>query len=79
MDVVRHEAVRKKRELFVDRRAPKLHIHSIGALARDEEWTPFICAESQEVSISAGVVEGVQMFRFARDHGATTANDAPSV
>ena len=77
--MVRHEAVRKKREVFVDRRAPKLHMHRIGALARDEEWAPFICAESQEVSINADVVEGVQMFRFACDHGVATANDAPSV
>jgi hypothetical protein len=79
MDVVRHEAVRKKREVVVERRTPKLRMHRIGALARDEEWAPFICAESQEVSLDANVVERVQVFRFACDHGATTARDAPSV
>ena len=46
--MVRHEAVRKKCEVFVDCRAPELHVYRVGALARDEEPAPFICTESQE-------------------------------
>jgi hypothetical protein len=58
--MVRHEAVRKKCEVFVDCRAPELHMYRVGALARDEERAPFICAESQEILINADVVEGLR-------------------
>jgi hypothetical protein len=77
MNMIRHEAVRNKREVFVDRRAQDLSQHQVDTFAAHEHVTSLIRAEGQEIPIAPEIVERLEMFWFAGEHEADTASTIP--
>src|SRR5262245_21812372 len=74
MNVVRHVAVRKKREALFACSALNLRTHSVDGIVVDEESCPAVRTERQEILISTEVIERLQVFRLASEHAVVNGN-----
>jgi hypothetical protein len=78
MQMVRHVAVRSQRELLADRGAQNLRTHNLDAITINERVVPLICAERQEISVGADVVERFETLWSSRQHASRRATGEPS-
>ena len=68
MQVVLHEAVRKKRIALVDCRTLNLLEYRSDSVGRHKYPTPLVRAECQEISMQTKIVECLEVFGLASEH-----------